>query len=143
MANREKLVIRQVSRPGKNDPDALLEWFCEVFNLSNKGDAMEPALLKEIMGSSVNGEGVTSKGLNERLDVPRSTVIYHLNQFISTGLVIRRGRRYYLRSDDLASTLEEMQADMEREFSRMIDFAQRMDEIFEGNTNARRKEKQR
>lgn len=143
MAKVEKLVIRQISKPDNTDPDALSEWFCDVFGLSVKGSELEPTMLKEIVGGSVNGEGVTSKDLNEKLEVPRTTVIYHLNQFISTGLVIRKGRKYYLRSEDMASTLEEMQADMEREFNKMIDFAQRMDEIFEGNTHVRRKEKQR
>lgn len=107
----------------------LYEWFCEVFGLANKGAEIEPLILKEIVGNSVSGEGVTSKNLNEKLSIPRSTVIYHLNRFIYSGLVIRKGRKYYLRSNDMESTIEELQADMVREFNRMMEFAEMLDKI--------------
>jgi predicted transcriptional regulator len=141
MSAIEKIVIRQVNRPGKEDINNILEWFCEVFDLAGKGDEIEPAIFKEIVSNSMEGGGVTSKDLTEELNMPRSTVIYHLNRFIYTGLVIRRGRKYYLRSEDLPSTLEEIQADMSREFVRMINMAQRMNEIFEEDIHARRKGK--
>jgi predicted transcriptional regulator len=92
---------------------------------------------------SIHGEGVTSKSLNQKLDVPRSTVIYHLNQFIYSGLVVRKGRRYYLRSDDMTSTLQEMQADMMREFSRMMELAAKFDEIVEEDTHGRKRDSKR
>jgi predicted transcriptional regulator len=129
MANTEKLVIKVTNRPPKNGNEDLYEWFCEVFGLANKGAEIEPLILKEIVGNSVSGEGVTSKNLNEKLSIPRSTVIYHLNRFIYSGLVIRKGRKYYLRSNDMESTIEELQADMVREFNRMMEFAEMLDKI--------------
>jgi hypothetical protein len=53
--------------------------------------------------------------------------------------VIRRGRRYYLRSEDMKSTLQELQADMIREFQRMMYMAQKLDGILEDETYARRR----
>ncbi|MDE1851426.1 MAG: hypothetical protein KGH69_01915 [Candidatus Micrarchaeota archaeon] len=138
MATEEKIVIRQVNRPGKENPDALLQWFMQVFDFNSKGE-VEPDIFKEIVERSIKGSGVTSKLLNEKLDVPRSTVIYHLNRFICSGLVVRRGRRYYLRSEDMAGTIAELQADMDREFIRLLEFAQKMDALFEGNAYGRRK----
>ncbi len=135
----ERIVIKQVSRPGKDDVNEIIEWFCEVFDLANKGNDLEPAIFKEIVSNSMKGEGITSRELTSELEMPRSTVIYHLNRFIDTGLVIRKGRKYQLRSEDLASTIEEIQADMFREFGRMISLAQRMDEMIEVEGNARRK----
>jgi len=141
MRNKEKIVLKTINRPAKDNIDELTDWFCEVFDLSGKGDRIEPAMFKEIVSSSIEGDGVTSKTLNAKLDVPRSTVIYHLNRFIYSGLVIRRGRRYYLRSEDMKSTMEELQADMEREFSRLIEFADKMDEIFESDNYGRKRSK--
>ena len=141
MSSIERIVIRQVSRPDKENVKEIIEWFCEVFDLSDKGNELEPALLREIVSNSMKGDGVTSKDLTKDLAMPRSTVIYHLNRFIYTGLVIRKGRRYYLRSEDLASTIEEIQADMFREFGRMINLAQRMAEMIEVRGQGRRKEK--
>ncbi|MDE1822843.1 MAG: hypothetical protein KGI00_00325 [Candidatus Micrarchaeota archaeon] len=140
MAGEEKIVIRQIGKPGKESQEALLQYFCQVFDIgTKKGDDVEPTIFKEIVASSINGSGVTSKVLNEKLSVPRSTVIYHLNRFIYSGLVVRKGRKYYLRSDDMESTMQELQADIEREFSRLIEFAQKMDTLFEENAYGRRK----
>jgi hypothetical protein len=55
--------------------------------------------------------------------------------------VIRRGTKYYLRSEDMRGTMEELQADMEREFSRLIEFAQKMDEMFESDVYGRKRSK--
>ena len=143
MSTIERIVIRQVSRPSHENTKEIIEWFCEVFDLADKGNELEPAIFKEIVSNSMQGGGITSKELTEELDMPRSTVIYHLNRFIYTGLVTRKGRKYYLRSEDLASTIEDIQADMFREFGRMISLAQRMDEMLEVEHNARRKGKRK
>ncbi len=143
MASIERIVIKSISKPQKEDIDHLSMWFCEVFDLGNREDEIEPGILKVMIIRSNSGKGVTSKELNKELDIPRSTVIYHLNRFIDVGLIIRKGRQYYLRSDDLASTIEDIQAEMFREFNRVIDFAQRMDNILEVGINGRGKERKR
>ncbi len=142
MANTEKLVIKAINRPHGADEEKLLEWFCAVFDLSGSGN-LEPEILKEIAGSSINGIGVTSMELKEKLETPRSTVIYHLNRFIYSGIVIRKGRRYYLRSNDMASTMEELQSEILHEFNRLIDFAQRLDQMIEEDMHGRREKRRR
>jgi predicted transcriptional regulator len=142
MANEEKIVLRTINRPSRPDIDELADWFCKVFDLSGKDDRLEPAMLKEIVSHNTDGRGTTSKMLNRKLGVPRTTVIYHLNRFIGSGLVIRRGTKYYLRSEDMESTLEELQADMEREFIRMMEFAKKMDEMFESDVYGRKRSKE-
>lgn len=138
MSNTEKLVIKTVNKPQKDNEEVLLEWFCEVFDLSGKKNDVEPGILKEIAGSSIKGEGITSKDLNKKLDMPRSTVIYHINRFIYSGIVIRKGRKYYLRSNDMSSTIEELQADMLREFNRLSVFAVKLDQLIENDLYGRR-----
>lgn len=141
MPRMEKIVIKSASKPSKESIDNLSEWFCEVFDLSNKESGIEPAILRKLLESTINGEGVTSKELNKNLDVPRSTIIYHLNRFIYSGLAVRQGREYYLRSQDFASTLEDLEADMLREFKRMESFAEKLDQIMQSDLNGRRKER--
>ncbi len=143
MATEEKLVIKPVGRPQKEDVDTLVSWFLQAFDLSDEKKGLEPFMLKEIISGSRKGDGVTSKELNSKLEAPRTTVIYHLNRFIYSGLVVRKGRKYYLRSEDMESTLEELQADMMREFQRMMAMAEKLDEILEGDTHGRRKERRR
>ena len=124
-----KIVIKTISRPEGKGIEALSGLFCKVFDLSNGRSDIEPLILQEIANSSLKGDGTTSKTLNKKLSVPRSTVIYHLNRFIYSGLVIRRGRRYFLRSNDMVSTLEDLQVEILQEFRRLMEFAERMDEI--------------
>jgi predicted transcriptional regulator len=137
MSSGDKIIIKTVGKPSeRGDAAELVDWFCRVFGLSGEKSEIEPVLLKEIIQTSMHGDGTTSKVLNQKLKLPRSTVIYHLNRFIYSGLVIRRGRKYYLRSEDMESTLEELQNEIDREFGRMMEFAQRMDSLFEGNSDA-------
>ncbi|MDE1761759.1 MAG: helix-turn-helix transcriptional regulator [Candidatus Micrarchaeota archaeon] len=141
MAAEEKIVVRQVQRPQREDVDTLVSWFLKSFDLSE--DELEPGMLKEIASASFVGSGVTSKELNDKLDTPRTTVIYHLNRFISSGLVVRKGRKYFLRATDMETTIEELQADMLREFNRMIEFAEKFDQMMMGDIYGRGKERKR
>ncbi len=143
MANEEKMVIRQVNRPAKEDADTLVLWFLQSFDLSDSKNSLEPVMLKEIINRSVSGKGVTSKELNSKLATPRTTVIYHLNRFIYSGLVVRKGRRYFLRATNMEGTLEEMQADMMREFGRLMAFAEKLDQLMEVSYHGRRREQRR
>ncbi len=143
MAQEEKLVIKQIGKPAKDDLNAIVTWFCESLDLGGEKDDLEPSMLREIVDRTIKGGGITSKELNSKLETPRTTVIYHLNRFIYSGLVVRKGRRYYLRSNDMESTLEELQADMMREFQRMMDMAQKLDNMFEEEMYARRRSRKK
>ena len=141
MPRKERILIKTVTKPVREDTQALADWFCDVLGLSGKEED-EPELFKELVSNSLNGEGITSKTLSEELQMPRSTVIYRLNEFIATGIAVRKGRRYFLRGEDLATTMEEMQADMEREFNRMITFASKFDDIISETYVKRKRRKQ-
>ena len=141
MANEEKIVVRQIQKPQKENVDTLVSWFLESLDLSEKDDSMEPEMLKEIIGANFEGSGITSMELHVRLDAPRTTVIYHLNRFINSGLVVRKGRKYFLRATDMESTFEEMQADMMREFNRIMEFAEKFDQMMIGDIHGRKQER--
>jgi predicted transcriptional regulator len=126
MPSEEKLVIKPLSRPSNETSDELARWFCKVFDLEEES---EPEMLREIIKKSISGEGVTSLELYKKMKMPRSTVIYHLNRLIGTGLVVRKGRKYFLRSMSLEDTIAELQEDMLREFNRLIEFAEKFDEL--------------
>jgi predicted transcriptional regulator len=136
-----KIVIKLVNKPGKESARALTDWFLESFDLTGRDDELEQMMFQELVGNSMKGTGTTSKELNRDLDAPRSTVIYHLNRFISSGLVVRKGRRYYLRAEDFETTIQELQGEMLMEFGRMMQFASKLDAIMEDEINGRRKRK--
>ncbi len=143
MVFEERITIRAVGKPSKQNFDALVVWFCQSLDLSGSRDSSEKEILKEIIGNSVSGKGTTSKELNYRLETPRTTVIYHLNRFINSGIVVRKGRKYYLRSSDMVGTLQELQADMEHEFQRLARVAAEMDQILENDFHGRRRSRRK
>ncbi len=134
MPTEEKIVLKNISKPQSTKPEDLLKMFCLAFNFSDDTKSIESMMLHEVTFASFEGAGVTSKTLNEKLTVPRSTIIYHLNRFMSAGFVVRKGRKYYLRSSTMAQTIEEIQYDMEREFSRLIKYAEMLDKTLESET---------
>lgn len=139
----EKIVVRQIQKPQKEDVDSLVTWFLKSLDLSEKEDELEPELLKSIAEANFEGSGITSLELHARLETPRTTVIYHLNRFISSGLVVRKGRKYFLRATDMESTFEEMQADMVREFNRMMEIAEKFDQMMMGDLHGKREQRKR
>ena len=139
MPTEERIIIRLIAKPSDESLEELTAWFCKAFDLGTDGEGLEPTLFKEVISASFSGTGVTSKELNDRLEVPRTTVIYHLNRFINSGLIVRKGRKYVLRSDDMESTIEELQADMVHEFNKMLEFAERFDKIVSGDSLGGRK----
>ena len=66
----------------------------------------------------------------------RSTVIYHLNRFRDAGLVVKRGRRYYLRAGEMEKVIQEIGYDLERELRGLIDASKRLDMMMHGNVIA-------
>ncbi|MDE1827750.1 MAG: hypothetical protein KGH54_00965 [Candidatus Micrarchaeota archaeon] len=143
MATGEKIAVRQIQKPQKENVDTLVSWFLKSLDISESEDTLEPGMLKQIVITSFEGVGITSRELNDKLETPRTTVIYHLNRFISSGLIVRRGRKYFLRATDMESTIEEMQADMEREFGRMMEIAEKFDQMMMGDIYGRGKGQKR
>ncbi|MEM3272713.1 MAG: winged helix-turn-helix transcriptional regulator [Candidatus Micrarchaeaceae archaeon] len=141
MGAEEKVIVRQVGKPKSENVDSLVSWFCKAFGLSEDKHSIEQEILKEITAASLTGNGLTSKELAQKLEIPRTTTIYHINRLISIGLATRRGRRYLLREADMESTIEAMQADIIREFERMLEFADMLDKMLIGGDYGGRKER--
>ncbi|MEM3791560.1 MAG: hypothetical protein QXL16_02430 [Candidatus Micrarchaeaceae archaeon] len=123
------LELKQLDRKKvKGRRKDMIEVICDSLGLSSETEAN---MLRQIIARSIKYEGITSKEASSLLKVPRTTALYHLNRLIDKGLIVRKGRRYYLRSYDLSDTLEEMRHEVEREFERLIEFAKEVDSIIE------------
>ncbi len=128
----EKIVIRVIERPSSENPEKIIEWFCMVFGLSDKDNSNDigvQILKKFIMNSSSGGSGLSSSDLKLSPRVPKSTAIYHLNRFISSGLIVKKGRKYYLRATNLLRAIEEIEYDINKEFQKMLDTAIEFDKM--------------
>jgi predicted transcriptional regulator len=127
-----RIVIKTVERASNKTPTGFVKWLCEVLDLGEAGKgakALDQQILEKLIVASRLNTGITSSEIGKKEGVARSTVIYHLNGLINTGLVTKKGRKYYLRAIDVASTIKEMEYDIDREFSRMHDAAQEFDRM--------------
>jgi DNA-binding transcriptional ArsR family regulator len=76
-----------------------------------------------------SGESVIPEELAREMKLARSTVLHHLKKYKKAGILIRTGRGYELRERTLVETIEEIEKDVEREFSRIKELARRIDEL--------------
>ena len=121
-----EISIREVAEPRVADPDATIEYIFRCL-----GGSEDDELAKEVFRELVKtGEkGVRSKEIQEKTGVTQGAVVYHLNTFRRSGLIIKEGRYYYLKRPTLDRTLEEMEYEMLRHFQRMKKLAKLMDEM--------------
>ena len=52
--------------------------------------------------------GLSSTDIAEMLNVTRGTIVYHLNRLISSGIVHKHKGKYYFRSQNLTTLIDEM-----------------------------------
>ncbi|MCL5433674.1 MAG: hypothetical protein M1538_01695 [Candidatus Marsarchaeota archaeon] len=128
-----KIIINTIEKPTTTKVDELLKWFCMELGLFNNidGNNIDIAILKEFVIAAYKNDGITSLTLKKKLKYPlaRSTLIYHLNKIIESGLIVKKGRKYYLRATIMSKAVEELEYDLEREFSKMIDAAKELDNL--------------
>ena len=129
----ERIAIRVLQKPDDRDPNKMLKWFCAALGLSSdgRGSSIEEQILKELAYSARLNRGMSSSELKFDRVIARSTVIYHLNRFIDTGVIVKRGRRYYLRANEMSKVIEEIEYDIVKEMQRMLDTAREFDRMMD------------
>lgn len=126
-----KIVIRSIETPTTKKPDAIIKWFCEALGIAagNDDSDVEERIFRALAYAALNNEGVSSTDLTAGGKLARSTIIYHLNRLMDMGLITRRGRKYRLRATNLSKMVKELEYDLDREMSRMLDVAQEFDRL--------------
>lgn len=81
------------------------------------------ALLKALK----TGEGMTSDEIAFQLNLTRGTVIHHINNLLSAGIVIEKNSRYQMREKTMKKILAAMKTDMEKTYDNMINIAEKID----------------
>ncbi len=137
-----KIVIKAVGMPNSRRPDILIRWFCEAFGLSDneEGNGIEFTILRNLAYAAYENRGYSSMELKEQVDIGRSTIVYHLNKFIEAGLVVKRGRRYYLRSTAMSGAIEEIEYDLNKEMMKLLDAAKEFDRMMESSIKKGKRE---
>ncbi len=140
-ARQKRLLVKQPIRHEANSPKEIAKIMCNALGISTNEET-DSEMFRKIAEKSLKGEGITSKALSKELKIPRSTVIYKLNYFINAGLIVRHGRQYFLKGLSLEDTIEELEAEMQMEFARLLKLASKFDELIESEVYGRKPKEQ-
>ena len=124
-----QIVIRYVSIPAREESsDVELDYIYQCLGLGDERDAVGRSVFRALVKASARDTGISSRDIMQLGAVSQAAVIYHLNMFQRSGLVIKDGRMYYLRGHSLSNTLEEMENDMHRRFENLKAMAKKIEE---------------
>jgi len=127
-----KIVIRRIERPFSGSVEDEFEWICRTLGFFEAIDREKTAsnLFKEVVAATEMKKPLTSSELAEKVGMSRGSVVNHLNNLQRSGLVVRQGRNYLARSRSMLRTIEEIEEDIDRIFSKMKKTAREIDEEF-------------
>jgi predicted transcriptional regulator len=127
-----EISLRELELPSINDTEREIAWICQCLGLADGEDDLALDIFKELLHATKKQRGISSKEITEKKHVTQAAVVYHLNIFMRTGLIEKRGRRYFLRSSRLDETLDELEQYMLRRMRRIKEIAKRIDDALSG-----------
>ncbi len=125
-----KIEIKKIRTPPPGSLKSDIDFICQSFGYFTKRDKNNTAgrifhlIVKK---ASENTNGLTSDEIATELDLTRGAIVYHLNNFMSAGLVIREKNLYRLRSQCLQKSIDEIRNDAFRIFNEMMKIAEEID----------------
>lgn len=123
-----QIVIRYISVPDEEESsDDDIDYIYQCLGLGDERDDVGRFVFRALVRASHRGTGISSHDIMALSEVSQAAVIYHLNLFQRSGLVIKDGRMYYLRGHTLVQTLEEIEGDMHQRFEHLKGIARKIE----------------
>jgi hypothetical protein len=123
-----QIVIRYIAVPtSERSLDDEIAWIYQCLGLGDERDDVGKLVFRAIVKADKNGQGISSRDIMQFGEVTQAAIIYHLNLFQRTGLVVKEGRNYYLRAPSLEQTISEMEEDTRRRFEQLKKIAKKID----------------
>ncbi len=122
-----QIVIRYISVPvQEEDADTEIDYIYQCLGLGDEKDDVGRAVFRALVKASMRGEGISSRDIMALNEVSQAAVIYHLNLFQRSGLLVKDGRNYFLRAPTLEQTLDEMENDVHLRFEHLKSIAKKI-----------------
>jgi len=128
----KKISLRKLEIPAEDSLKKDLEWLCETLGLVSGRDidGTVVKILQNILKAQINGKGITSDELAEKLLLSRGTVNYHLRSLIDLGLLSRDKNLIKLRNSSILRTITEIKREIDDIFIDVFKISEHLDEHF-------------
>lgn len=136
-AHSFELSVKSIEPPFSNRIEEELDYLCKSFGLLEPlgKEKTTSQVFKELFNtshSSIKEPGqhgmLSSSELAKRMRISRGAVINQLNNLQRSGLVVKRGRLYGVRSNSILRTIEELEADVNKVFEKTKKIAKQIDD---------------
>ena len=125
-----RIHLKKIRTPAAGSLTGDIDFICQSFGYFSQRDKNNTAgkIFRLLVKNTSEGDGLTSDQIADELELSRGTIVYHLNNFITAGLVIKEKNKYRLRSHSLQKSIEEIRQDTHRIFNEMLKIAEAIDE---------------
>ncbi len=127
----QQITIKKILSPSPGNLDEDINYLCKslgYFSQRYKQDTAGKIFRLLVKEACVTDTCLSSDEIAEKLNLTRGAIVHHLNNFISSGIVINEHNRYRLRSVSLQKSMEEVREDINRIMQQMIKIAIDVDE---------------
>ncbi|MBT3720711.1 winged helix-turn-helix transcriptional regulator [archaeon] len=124
-----KITINRIRKPKNQNLNDELQWFFQSLGLFGNRDKNKSCFRMTIvlLKSLRDPEGLTSDEISEKVQLSRGTVVHHLHNLMSAGLVVNNRNKYMLKVDNLRELVDEIEHDLFRTMANLRDVADQID----------------
>ena len=126
----EKITIVRIRKTPSHDIHQELQWLGNSLGLFGRRDKDRSCfrVFITLVRKAKRNETTTSDEIAERLKLTRGTVVHHLNNLMSSGIVIREKKGYLLRETNLQRVIQDIKRDMDTRFEELNEVAKEIDD---------------
>jgi predicted transcriptional regulator len=129
-----KIIIRNVEMPLDDKFESRLAWICSTLGFFEPidKDKNSAAIIKQIILATEQNKGLTSTEIAERIGVSRGSTISHLNKIKKSGLIEKRGKKYFAKGSSMLGTIGKLEEEVNAIFKKLRKTAEQIDKEFDG-----------
>jgi len=125
MIEEFSITIKKIKRPKASNLNQDIQIISHSLGLFTKRDKEKSCF--RVFIEILKNKGLTAEEITVSTNLTRATVIHHLNSLIKSGLIIKKGHRYYLRGNSLEQLIKEVSKDMDKTFNELNKLARNID----------------
>ncbi|MBI4440983.1 hypothetical protein HY639_02340, partial [Candidatus Woesearchaeota archaeon] len=125
----QEIILKNLETPAEDDITEDIDWLCRSFGFLTTRDKDETAakVLQVIIDAMAKRQQVSSEQLARHCQISRAAVLYHVKNYMNTGIIVAERRAYVLRTKSMERTVEEIELDAMRIFTKLKKVAREID----------------